>query len=364
MTHHSAVILIRAHDLGEHTSTILRHIRSRTRCPAKILLHNRGPALPHSEDVIQFDEAAVNRLGISTFGRSDWAWFMGDYPLYVVFDRYAGYDYALMMEYDVKANFDIDAFLCDAADIDFVAQYAGFDDPTWEWYRAAALWFAAPKGSFFPLVSVSRQLAEAALHKRREISRSWIESGSPDNVLDYMVDCEALLPSVCAERGYRTAEIGQILPGWDHAFFTGFGLFPWEAPHLNGVAALHPCLPRDALPRYYQTAMDSPHIAQGAKDRLRSDLDKLIAVGFVSDTSEIAGPRPASANRIRRGQHALTSPAPAAQPRRIRMGLKGKFSLMTLLAFGLGLRLGLGARRSFSIMQDRRSPNMSSQSRR
>ncbi|MBM0206972.1 hypothetical protein JNW90_31175 [Micromonospora sp. STR1s_5] len=206
----NTVIAIRAHRLDAQLAAAIEHTKSRSKRRIVLALHDEHSREPKHPSIIPFSSRSVEAAGVSTFGRSDWAWYLGDCAAYAIFDRMEGCDQLLMLEYDVKINVDIDALVETLfASADFIAHNAGFTE-TSPWSAAATKWFDKPCGSLYPIIGITRRLAEISQQKRREISAAWLNSGAdPGTVADHMVHCEAFSPSMCADAGFPMSSLSR-----------------------------------------------------------------------------------------------------------------------------------------------------------
>ncbi len=100
--------------------------------------------------------------------------------------------------------------------------------------------------------------------------------------------CEAFLPSLCATLNLDQIDIQELVPNWNYDYFTSFRLFPWEATQFDAIAAIHPCFPIKDVPNFFRKAMLSTHVADWAKNQLRSDLEKLFSDGFHLERADFA----------------------------------------------------------------------------
>jgi hypothetical protein len=281
--HDDMLIVIRTPAIDDHLRKYRLDLQKTTSHDVKILVHDETGDYANDRDLIAYSTEDINRLGVTTFDDGRWDTDMGDYLLYAVFDRFPQCQRLLMIDRHVKLNCDIDELVARGVNrFDFVALYAGFSDPAWYWHGPASLWFNDPRGSYCPIVAVSRELAKQGLKKRVWISNAWFESGAkPEDVSKHKLPWDAFLPSLCADFGFAMCDISSVVPRWNSSFFKGFGLFPWDLASLDDVAAVYPCLPNDAIPDYFEKAMESPYISQVTKDELSAEWEELKRQGVV-----------------------------------------------------------------------------------
>ncbi len=99
-------------------------------------------------------------------------WWNADYVLYFVRERLPGFDYYVMLEYDVLLNCDIDSIIarCMGEGIDFVAKEIGEIHPG-HWSRPSALEMTGViHWALIPLVVVSARAVDALYRRRRAMA--------------------------------------------------------------------------------------------------------------------------------------------------------------------------------------------------
>ena len=117
---------------------------------------------------LRFSRRSIGKIGLELYPEGQWAWFAGDYSLYCAFLDRPECSHFVMVDYDAKINFSIDDLLrrIDQAGCDFVASYAGFENPDWMWTAAGKHWFDRVAGCLFPIVVLSRRLLLKCLERR------------------------------------------------------------------------------------------------------------------------------------------------------------------------------------------------------
>ena len=218
------------------------------------------PSVPHSLE-------HCNALGFEG-GDEYFLLHCADLLFAVIREQIPGYDFYVMVEYDVHFIRTGHLFMDRVAqglsappyaDVDLVGAEVTPHDPSWMWTANVAPYFPEVWGVFFPFVALSSRaitrLLELRREERRRTGRSHAaRSASPDNLMY----CEAFVASALKADGFRLLDLQALVPGcYSHPLFTV------GPPKLLGEALtddpaieiVHPVLgPREYLERRLREA--------------------------------------------------------------------------------------------------------------
>lgn len=201
---------------------------------------------------IKFSGERLETMGIPLYPKDRWAWFCGDYALYCAFWEKPGYSHYVMIDYDVKVNFSVDALLSriEEAGCDFVACHAGFERADWMWTAAGRHWFDRVAGCLFPIVVVSRRLLLRCLgHRLIHASSIPQDEGESRAFLqERWMQCEAFVASVALAGGYPMADIQTLVPDWTYDYVKDVDVLYWDMLELANAPCAHPVFLRKDLP--------------------------------------------------------------------------------------------------------------------
>ena len=140
----------------------------------------------------------------------------------------------------------------DQAGCDFVASYAGFENPDWMWTAAGKHWFDRVAGCLVSgSVVLSRRLLLKCLERRLAHANALpAEKEARERFLkERWMNCEAFVPSVALSEGYAVADIQQFVPNWSYSFMRDVDVLYWEMPELAAVPCAHPVFLKQDLPQ-------------------------------------------------------------------------------------------------------------------
>lgn len=153
-------------------------------------------------DTVPFEKLS-HTSDMSTLGLPAWPpgvnnlHFNGDYPLYVMREKYPDYDFYLMVEADAIINIDIERLLfhCCKEKIDVLGEVDEIDiHGTNLYHKSARKWFPITAKVFFPIVGLSGRFIDDLYKMRMAIIN---DGGSPED----WPYCEVFLGSmvVCSQ---------------------------------------------------------------------------------------------------------------------------------------------------------------------
>lgn len=173
----TSVVLIRCTHFDEQTARVASEVRSQMGIepifvPDCLTDASRGDAdkWPEGAKVVRLDQNLASRLGLFT-ARERIGWLCGDYVLYAALSL--DWDHAWVIETDVSLIGAREVFNeLESHSDDLLACRYTFPSAAWEPYgRLKSVWPDAQVASItFPLVRVSRRLAEAALFERQRFT--------------------------------------------------------------------------------------------------------------------------------------------------------------------------------------------------
>lgn len=210
----TTVVLIRCTQFDEQAARVASEVRSQMGIepifvPDCLKDASRGDAdkWPEGAKVVKLDQDLASRLELFT-ARERIGWLCGDYVLYAALSL--DWDYAWVIETDVSLIGAQSVFNdLDLIDDDLLACRYTFPTAAWEPYgRLKAVWPDAQVASItFPLVRVSRRLAEAALGERQRFTRIL----EKDRDLRVPND-ESVIASVAREHGFTVTDLLEQYP--------------------------------------------------------------------------------------------------------------------------------------------------------
>lgn len=173
-----------------------------------------------ADRVVRYSTQTCAELGLlGTFEDDPVLWYFSDYPFYCALHLIPGFDYYIMIDYDVefvRGNaYALESLIARlgtsaAPSFDLIAPQFGTRPAEWFWSQACKGVFPKCYGVFFPIVVLSRRAAEFLCQWRRSEAATRPKNGQ-------YIFCEALVPSaLVANRGFQCADLNKVLPGSSH----------------------------------------------------------------------------------------------------------------------------------------------------
>ena len=190
-------------------------------------------------NVVSHTQEGILGLGLSKAGYGNLLWFNGDYPLYAFHEEKPGYDYYVMIEYDVVVQLDLGSMISGLRreGIDFVGLTKG--EPVSEWpHTESCLDVYRPEQvqkRLICLAAFSRRAVEHLFAKRLELSRE-----HRGGALSRWPYCEAFIPTELGLAGFELAELSRF--GRTDRYDWKPAIAETDLPLLRDQAFLHPVL--------------------------------------------------------------------------------------------------------------------------
>ena len=211
-------VVVRAHFDCEKLRDLTRILKTGTGYELFVFAdQTHGPLELAGEPVIPCSEQMCAELGlVGSLPHESVFWYFGDYAFYCALQSIPGFDYYIMIDYDVELvrgnTYALESLIArlmppGSPPLDHVGPFFGPANPEWCWSWACKGVFPKHYGSFFPLIVLSCRAAEYLYEWRRR------EAANPPANGQYIMS-EAFVPSaLMAAGGFSCAELNSLLPG-------------------------------------------------------------------------------------------------------------------------------------------------------
>ncbi len=191
----------------------------------------RGPAgeIRHDPDfVIRATEDDIGRLGLARATDFSQFWYSADYALHLLTRSQPGYDYYVMVEFDLVLNTDLDPLidLLSRQDVDFVSQ--PITDPPLEEFHwlpsATGVYEMAEMRHWLTCIAVfSRRAAIALFDRRRALSERFGEGAITSWPM-----CEIAIPTEMHVGGFKMRPLDEL---------GSLAFYRWAPPYDEAMLA-------------------------------------------------------------------------------------------------------------------------------
>ena len=168
-------------------------------------------------------------LGLERYFNTNLLWYNGDYPLYKMITALPGYDWYVMVEFDVLTNVNLVGLVNSAveAGADAVAFNIHPAEREWPWLDTCRGIYENAWRGLIPVLAVSRLAVEHMFTARRRLTRRFRA-----REIDRMPYCEAFVPTELMQPGrFKVLDLSAV------ADTSRFEFWP---PFLEGSVQLGP----------------------------------------------------------------------------------------------------------------------------
>lgn len=177
----------------------------------------------------------ISDLGIEYLSEFN-LWYNGDYPLYVLMDKYKDSDYFIMVENDVLINKNIDFIIKYVYEKKVDVIFHEFENTTgWVWETTLKESFDITKKCLFPFLLVSRRVVEYLYKRRKEIVCNY-----KNRNINHYPYCEGFIASAINEIK-ESIKISSLKEFFDIHHFTFDNPYYILDPEANKIGTIcHP----------------------------------------------------------------------------------------------------------------------------